>query len=250
MAHMFKNFTVKIPHMVLPIKNILSKESIISGGISNNGQQQVVNAAGGGLWAVRMEGFIIRKPTQIKAWRRIQYGAQSGVIPINIAVCEVRTAPPAAGVPHSDLSPFGDGSLYRTVDGDAVTVASANNRATTLLVSVDGGGELDGGELFSIQYTPGYHSLHAITSVAPSGGGYSITFEPPLREAADSGTILNFRHPTLTVRLAASDAMSMSLELGKFSNPSATFIEYFGGEYVPPPSTCEPTPYDFAERIS
>lgn len=221
----------------------------ISGGISNSGQQQVVNSGGGGLWALRMDGFIIRSPAQIRAWRRVQYGAQSGVVPINVQVCEVRTAPPFVGVPHSDTTPFSDGGLYRSMDGEGVTTAAANSRATSMFITLDSDADLYGGELFSIEYQPGYHSLHAITNSVESGSGYLITFEPPLRSAAPAETVLNFTHPTVTVRLANPDAMSMSLELGKFSNTSATFIEYFGGAYVPPQSTCEPTNYDFAELM-
>jgi len=198
---------------------------VISGGLSNSGQQQIVNATGGGLWAVTMDGFTIRTPEQIRAWRMIQYGSQSGVVPVNISICQSATMP-VSGVPHSDFSPFGDGSLYRTFDVQAQTVASAPLRATSLTVAFAGGAQPLGGEIFSIEYDDGYHSLHAITDVEPSGSNYVLSFVTPLRAAVASGVSLQFKHPKITTRLASADAMSMAVTSGRFASPSAVFVEH------------------------
>jgi len=200
--------------------------SSIGGGLSNNGQQQVVNASGGGLWILSLSGFIIRTPAQVRAWRRIQYGSQAGVVPVNVPVCELRNAP-ISGVPHSDGSPFSDGSLYRWLDVAASTVGNMALRATSGVFSFEGGAEPEGGELFSIEYAAGYHSLHAITSVTPSGDNFAVTFVPPTRAAVVSGSALEFKHPTCTMRLASPDAMALTVDLARFAGPSATFVEYF-----------------------
>ena len=94
-------------------------------------------------------------------------------------------------------------------------------------MAFEGGAEPEGGELFSIEYAEGYHSLHAITSVASSGDNFVLTFVPPLRADVAGGTALAFKHPTCTMRLATPDAMSLTIDNGRFAAPSATFIEYF-----------------------
>ena len=62
--------------------------STVVGGLSQSGQQQRVNATGGGLWGVQLEFNTLRTPQQVRAWRSIQYGSQGGVVPINLSICE------------------------------------------------------------------------------------------------------------------------------------------------------------------
>lgn len=218
---------LEFPYSALKPRNVRVDiiGGVISGGLSNSGQQQIVNATGGGLWAVTMDGFTIRTPEQIREWRKIQYGSQSGVVPVNISLCESRTMP-AGGAPHSDLTPFSDGSMYRVFDVTAETVASAALRATSITAAFDGGAEPVGGELFSIEYADGYHSLHAVTGVVPSGSNYVLSFVTPLRASAAAGISLQFKHPKVTTRLASADAMSMTVNNGRFASPSAVFVEH------------------------
>jgi hypothetical protein len=199
---------------------------VISGGLSQSGLQQVVNASGGGLWTLRLTGFILRRPNEIKAWRRIQFGGQSGVVPINVSVCDLRHGLRSFGVPHSDTSPFSDLSLYVTGGDDVVTASNAGIRATTITVGFTGSDVPVGGEFFSLAYGEGRHSLHCITSVTPSGDDYVLRFVPPLRSAIPAGTRLEFSEPKVTMRLAGPDAMAAALSMGKFSEPSATFVEH------------------------
>lgn len=200
---------------------------VVAGGLSQSGVQQVVNASGGGIWTLRLEGFILRKPEQIKAWRKVQFGGQSGVIPINVSVCDLRHAPQlTGGVPHSDLSPFGDLTLYVEGGDDLETVSSAGVRATAITVEFTDYAPPTGGEFFSLEYGDDRHSLHVVTSVEPFAGDYLLRFVPPLRAAIPAGTHVNFKTPKLTMRMAGPDAMSMALSMGKFGSPSATFVEH------------------------
>lgn len=201
---------------------------VIAGGLSQSGVQQVVNASGGGIWTLRLEGFILRKPEQIKAWRKVQFGGQSGVVPINVSICDLRHAPQlTGGVPHSDLSPFSDLTLYVAGEGDVETVSSAGLRATAITVEFTDYAPPTGGEIFSLEYgDEDRHSLHVVTSVEPFAGNYLLRFVPPLRAAIPAGTPVNFKTPKLTMRMAGPDAMAMALSMGKFGSPSATFIEH------------------------
>lgn len=209
---------------------------VISGGITQDGQQQVVNAAGGGLWALALEFPRFNRPDQIQAWRAIQYGSQGGVVEVNVSVCDIRQAPRPAylteslnGVPHSDGTPFSDSSLYYSESIQATLVGSSLLRATTLRMDFGSdGGVPRGGELFSMAYGDGgdRNELHVITSVSlVSGSIYDVKFVPPLRSAHSDGEVANFSHPSCTMRLATPEAMSMAIEYGRWGTGQAAFIE-------------------------
>lgn len=221
---------LEFPHDVLKYRSFQFDLAgqVITGGLSQSGLQQVVNASGGGLWTLRLEGFKLRKPDQVRAWRRIQYGGHAGVYPINVSICDLRHAPALiGGVPHSDTTPFSDFSLYVTGGADFETVSSAGVRATSITVAFLEHAPPQGGEYFSLPYGEGRHSLHVITSVQPLGENYLLRFVPPLRSAIPAGTNVEFDRPMLTMRLAGPDAMAAPLVMGKFMEPSATFVEYF-----------------------
>jgi hypothetical protein len=205
--------------------------SVVVGGQTQSGQQQRVNATGGGLWGLALEFNTLRTRNQVMAWRALQYGQHGGVIPVNISVCDIRHSPRSfsiGGVPHSDGSPFSDTSLYAGPDVVAVLTADAAS-GTTLSIAFDEDAELIGGEYFSMRYGDNRHELHAITSAVATDDGYDITFVPPLRAAHVIGDEVTFGHPKCTFVLSQPDAMSMNTRLGKFGdNPSAVFVEYLG----------------------
>lgn len=196
---------------------------IISGGITQSGQQQVVNATGGGLWALQLEFNRFTRPEQLDAWRRIQYGSRGGVVEVNVSICDFRQAP--YGVPHSDLTPFSSGALYFSPDIVAALTAPAVQRATTVTMSVASGREPLG--YFSMPYGEGRHELHFILSAERNGSNWDVSFVPPLRAAHSAGQAVTFGHPLLTVRLAQPESMSMATEYGRWGNGQASFIEAF-----------------------
>lgn len=208
---------------------------VISGGITASGQQQRVNATGGGLWALQMDFPRLSTPDQVRSWRTIQYGSQGGVEPVNIALCDMRQAPrpsnlaPSTGVPHSDGSPFSDSSLYASDSIIGNLVADAALRATTIRVEFDGDSVPLGGEFFSLAYGENRNEIHAVLSATlVSGSTYDLTFVPPLRAAHSAGETINWDHPTGTFVLATPDAMSAALDYGRWMNGSAAFVEYIG----------------------
>jgi len=208
---------------------------VISGGITASGQQQRVNATGGGLWALQADFPRFSTPDQIRAWRVVQYGSQGGVEPVNISICDLRQAPrptnwaPSTGVPHSDGTPFSDGSLYASASIVSVVAADAAIRATTIRVEFDSDSVPLGGEFFSLGYGAGMNELHVTTGATlVSGNVYDLTFLPPLRAAHTAGETVNWDHPTGTFVLAQADGMSMALDYGRWGQGQAAFIEYVG----------------------
>lgn len=246
------------PYALLPIRSFRPDivGSVISGGITQAGQQQVVNATGGGLWSLALEFPRWTRPDQIRAWRAIQFGQQGGVVPVNISICDLRQAPLPPGyvpmsrrVPHSDGTPFSDSSLYTSDIIAASLVAAIPARATKAVISFAAGSSVLGGEFFSLSYGGGRHELKVIVGVEVVDGGYEVRFLPPARVAHAAGEDVTFDHPTGTFRLAQQDSMSMATENGRFGQGQAAFIEYIGGAETPENPTCATTPFDFAAYI-
>lgn len=227
---------ITFPYSVLKIASFRLDivGQVISGGITQSGQQQVVNATGGGLWAMQLEFPRWKTANEIRAWRVAQYAQQGGVVPINVSICDLRQAPVPAGyvrgsgVPHSDGSPFADGSLYAGSDIVAAYLTDdAPLRATSMRMTFGEGSMPLGGEYFSLAYDDGYHEIHVITSVEPLGGDvYQIGFLTPLRAAHLAGETISFDHPTGTFRLAQQDGMSMATDRMRFGQGQAAFIEF------------------------
>jgi len=227
--------------------------AVISGGLTQSGQQQVVNATGGGLWSLQMDFNRFTTAQQLDAWRKIQYGSLGGVVDVNIAVCDVRQSPVVKGAltPHSDLTPFSDMSLYSSPDFSAVLAANAPLRATSArMITTPPDAEPFG--FFSLPYGDGLHELHFITSAVMVGDEWEVTFVPPLRAAHVEAEEATFGHPLCTMRLAQQDSMTMATEYGRFGTGQAAFIEHIPGTgWVPPgpDPACETTPFDFAAYI-
>jgi hypothetical protein len=208
--------------------------NVIAGGVTNGGYQQRVNTSGGGLWGLKLDFTRFHTADQLRAWRVIQYGSNGGTRAVNVAICDLRQAPrptgsSGGGVPHSDETPFSDGSLYSSPQIIATLSASAAIGATSVSVEFDGDSQPLGGEFFSLSYGDGYHELHVVIGVVETVGGFTLTFVPPLRAAHSSGEVVEFDHPTGTFVLADPNAMSMATEFGRWGRGAATFIEYLGG---------------------
>jgi hypothetical protein len=84
-------------------------------------------------------------------------------------------------------------------------------------------GALEGGERFSITHPTRGRRLYTISRV----DGDDITIRPPLREACDSGTELDFTHPSVVCRLANPDDFLGALDLNKNLIATAVWVEAF-----------------------
>lgn len=210
----------------------------ISAGQTASGVMPITRMDGGGLWKATLADVPLVTVDQVLAWRATATYCEGGVQPIILPMCDLRHAPVLMSngqrvvrtdeVPHSDLTPYDDDTPY---SGFVIPImATAEGplplRATTIVIDVTQGGDLQGGQYFSIDHATVGPRLYRIVDVADDG--MTCTFRPPLREAITvSSTPLEFNHPACVMRLATTDAMDLTLQLRKYGNPTANFIEAF-----------------------
>lgn len=179
-----------------------------------DGTIQVRNTNGGGLWSAAFGTVQLNGKDQVLAWQGFEVWAKGGLEPIDVPFCGYRLDRLNPAVPVTLLSSTG-GWAARAVTG-RVTVGN-------------GAGDLVAGIHFS-DYDALYgYRLYRIGAIVAniSPGVFDIAFWPPARVAAADSHSLEIEHPRCVMRLAASDAMDLELDLHKRGTPSVSFIEAF-----------------------
>ena len=201
-----------------------------SGGTSVSGLNRFARTDGGGFWVCQMSGIWLRRRDHLLAMRALEGLLAGGVATILVPSCECRLKPLpvevttcGGTVPHSDGSPFSDGTEY--VSGAIeITAAAAALRATSLTISIVTGSGLRGGEHFSIDHTTKGRRMYRVIRVGEAG---VVTIDPPLREAITADTILDFDNPSLPMRILNPDDFFGAIELGRFAEAAPLFQESF-----------------------
>lgn len=215
-AHIFNPREIGPPRIV---------ESVISGGTSLSGEEEVIATDGGGRWEISFSGITLNTPAKIKAWEawegHLARGATDVLVPLLTLGHANRTS--------NGLVPMG---VSRLVANDPVfptdvryssppivarVAANAFLRATTVFIDVIKGAPLVGGEKFSVAGR-GYRVIR------PVGGG-AFLIEPPLRSAIASDTLIEFAWPLLKCRSAPGESWSPQLSYGRFGEVSIRFLE-------------------------
>ncbi|EJN11859.1 hypothetical protein PMI42_04874 [Bradyrhizobium sp. YR681] len=216
----------------------------VSGGQTSVGQSYATSD-GGGFWTCKMSDVSLsggrkgidrgrdRQKVSTQLWRAVQMLADGGagqlVVPRNDAL--VRPWPPGFaasfgdGVPHDDDSLLDDGSDYyqQVID---IVAAAADLRATSLDISIALAGELLGGEEFSIRHPTKGPRLYRIRTVEMiSVDEATITIRPPLREAIEDDTPLEFDRPVCLMRLVSPSSMDLTEQPWTFNSASVDFVE-------------------------
>jgi len=199
----------------------------LSGPSSISGAVQVVSSDAG-IWKVIFEGIPVVSEQKVKAWRGVAGLLEGRLNPIVVPIS--RFYQPAwvenenelvEPVPYSDDAFFSDGSGYVGSVNSVTLAGSVAARATTANVSIAYGGALEPGQHFSIG-----ERLYRIRTVAyTSETAATITFRPPLREAAPLGDKLEFDDPVVRVKLASDDAMDLPLDYNRWSFVAVNFVE-------------------------
>lgn len=198
-----------------------------SGGRSVSGAEQIVETDAG-YWRMSLV-FDIRRTTKIVLWRalRAKLRGRANILRCGPFDC-ARSAGrlelgPAHGVDalHSDLAPFSDETPYVSAMTDAVLSTAAVVRARTIVATVAGAtARIEAGVYFSIA-----DRLHIIEDAEVSGGSATITFWPPLRAAADAGTVVEFDHPRGLWRVADDETGQLALQALRMSSVQLDLVE-------------------------
>lgn len=200
-------------------------ESVISGGISLSGEEDVIATDGGGRWEITFSGITLNTPAKIKAWEawegHLARGAVDCLVPLlslghaNRSSLGIGLTPVSRLQVDDDIWPTA--AFYSSPPIVASVNGSASIRATQVRIGVQTGAPLSGGEKFSI-------GGRAYRVVRPLGSDlYKI--EPPLREAATAGQACEFSWPVLKCRSAPGDSTSPTLSLGRSGEVSIRFLE-------------------------
>jgi hypothetical protein len=104
---------------------------------------------------------------------------------------------PLPGVTHSDGTSFSDGSLYRTKSIAYELVDAVASRAREMRLRRIYGGNLMGGEFFTLEGGEFGPRLHYISQVKEiSGDVFTVRIgNPPLRQGYAAGTFADFESP-------------------------------------------------------
>lgn len=220
--------TPRWPERVLRPQNVAFDLAprTLSGPASISGAVQVV-ASDAGIWTAAFTGVVINSRDRVLAWRGIAAMLEGRIGSILVPLCRgyQPVLPDWQGlyepVPHSDGAFFGDGSGYVGQVVDVRLAGSVAVRATSANITIGLADTIQPGQHFSID-----DRLYRIKTVAyTSEMTATITFRPPLREAASLGDRLEFDDPVVRMRLATDHEMNLDLQLRRFAAPTVNFVE-------------------------
>ncbi|MEH3121165.1 MAG: hypothetical protein PGN16_04160 [Sphingomonas phyllosphaerae] len=195
---------------------------ITDGGTSLSGISEQIEVDGGGYWRLDATNGSTRTRETGLAWRALSDILDGGATAVDVLVCDLFFAPVAGHplTPHSDATPFSDKSLYVS-SGASFTAAAAPLRATRLTISGVAELPLIGGEVFSIRHVFWGNRTYRIIGIE----GDVVTIRPPLREAIDAGTELNFDTPRCQMHLAPGFQVSLTTNIGRYGSCALSLVE-------------------------
>lgn len=215
-------------------KDVDIEQASVSGGVALNGDEDVIATDGGGRWTADMPDIALNRREKIMAWRGFKSATGGGIDPFVFPICDARHQPTLGRgrVPHSDGSSFSDDSLYASTDCTAELSADAALRATTISIAITALGKpLIGGERFTIDHPTMRHRCYQIGRIsAQTDEAATFQFHPPLREAAVSGTEVDFNDPRFVARIDGS--MRAPLANPRFAAGAVRVVEDFTGSYA------------------
>lgn len=193
------------------------RQASVSGGIALNGVEDTILTDGGGRWEVVYSDIDLNTPAKIRAFEAWNEYLAGGSEPCLVPLLSLTTAPrPYLGKRPMRVSGFySNAEVFPTVAEYAErmiiaeTAGSASLRATSLAISISRGGEIKGGEKFSIGERAHRIGAHV------SGNIWKIA--PPLREAVDAGAAINFDWPVVKCVSAPGEDFSPAIQRQRFA---------------------------------
>lgn len=177
-----------------------------SGGLSLGGPGQEVDWSAGGMWAGETGALKLYHPAQWRVWRMLCLHIQGGgevVVPIadqpQRPFAEGQTVLP--GVPHSDGSPFSDGSLYQTNALRYELAEPVKEGDTHAVIRRLSGAPLRGGEWWTLIHPGPGPRAYCIGGLDPEVNDVrEVWFGCPMRSDMAAGSPIDFENPRTTVK--------------------------------------------------
>lgn len=167
----------------------------LSGGTALSGATDRISADGGGRVFAEFGGGELVDRETVLAWRAVLAGLDEGVTPVIVPFCDARHQPYGGehAVTYGDGTTHSDGTLFSGGGPFAEVTADAALRATSLSFNGAFSRPLIGGEWFTILHPSKGPRAYKVSSIDSDAG--TLSFRPPLREAIEAGTKLDFSNP-------------------------------------------------------
>lgn len=198
-----------------------------SGSTSLSGASQIVGSASG-LWEAKLVEVALRRASDVVLWEEIEIKLEGRLNPILIPIMEGKRQPfpdgytgPYEGIPFDDNAFFDDDTGFYEAVIKATLAAPLARNATAASIAISTGRPLRPRDYFSIGDR--LYRIKTIESVA--GGVHTVKFWPRAREAAASGTTVEFDRPVCKMRLKTDTEMAVDKDLSKFAAPTIEFVE-------------------------
>lgn len=194
------------------------------------GAQQYV-ASDAGYWKASYSNIVLRGD-KVLAFRAVMAQMQGPLVPWLIGPYD-RARTPATrakiraevdtGTPFSDKQPFSDDTLFGQPYPLAMLRSNRAVRSTSLVVRCRTGVEIVSGQYLGIN-----DRLYLVARTEPYGTNVrdkTVTIWPPLRQAADAGTLIEVENPVCPMRLVGPDSPTLELQYLRFGSISLNFEE-------------------------
>ncbi|MET3710420.1 hypothetical protein ABIC65_001100 [Sphingomonas trueperi] len=202
---------------------------VISGGTSLVGEQDIIEADGGGRWQISYGGIALDTPYQQRLWKAWAAKLSGGSVPVLVPLLSVATGPrPIAGngfAAPSDLyvndDYFPTEVRFASPHIIATITAPVALRATTMQIAVSQGGQVQPGMDFGV----GVHAQTVEEVLSRSGLSATVKVSPPSRMAISAGTAANFDWPCVVCRLAPGQNLAAAITNGLYGDVEIQFVE-------------------------
>lgn len=218
----FALFIIEWPACLMRDRRIMwaLTASTLSGGRTLSGAEHRARVDGGGLWMATMSDVQVSSADQVRAWRAIAAILDGGATPVVLANRDVRFAPWSDSTTteqiestNSDDSTCSDDTPYVSDLIVAEVIEDAALRATTLVINMQHGSALQGGEYFSILHDTFSHRIYQIGRVdkldeyTPTSQAFTVTIAVPAVFSATGHGLVEDQ----AVRLKTSGALPTGL---------------------------------------
>lgn len=195
----------------------------VSGGTSLAGDETLIATDGGGRVFLEIGDSYLDDEDLALAWRAISALSDGGATPFIVPLCDARHQMLGdVDIPPGGL-PWWEESDFLTVDPHATLSAAAALRATTLAIDATMlPGDIRPGMWLSIDHVAMRHRAYRVADV----NGSNVTIRPPLREAAEVGTPVEFFDPKCVMRVDGD--MRSPTSFGYAAPGGVRFVEFAG----------------------